>query len=131
MRIVALEEHVNIPEITGRIPQEAIAARGWPSPDNPVSPIRQVGPQLQEIGVERLQKMDESGITMQVLSVSGAGADLLAAIATFGIDRILFSVDYPFSTNAQGRAFLDSLDVPTGDLEKIAHGNAEKLLKFV
>ena len=329
MRIVALEEHVNIPELTSRIPQEAIAARGWPSPDNPVSPVKQVGPQLQEIGAERLQKMDESGITMQVLSVSGAGADLLnaqegpalardynnalaqkiaahpnrfagfahlpmtapeeaadeleravtelhfcgalingltqeqfldhprfallleraeklgvplylhpnippaavrkayyeglptalstllsmagfgwhaetaihvlrlilsgtferypnlqliighmgetlpvmmarcdnvfkpelthlprtisetlrqqvyittsgiftqppllAAIATFGIDQILFSVDYPFSTNAQGRAFLDSLDLPAEDLKKIAHGNADKLLKL-
>ena len=49
---------------------------------------------------------------------------------TFGADRIMFSVDYPFSENATGRAFLDSLPVSPADLEKIAHGNADRLLKL-
>ena len=329
MRIVALEEHVNLPELTRRIPQEAITARGWPSPSNPNSPMKKVEPQLEEVGNERINGMDQAGITVQVLSVSGAGADvldaqegtalardyndalahkialhpgrfagfahlpmtapeaaadeleravtdlnfcgalingltqdqfldsprfvplleraetlgvplylhpsvppegvrkvyyeglpealsvqlslagygwhaetaihvlrlilsgtferypnlqliighmgetlpvmmarcdtifkqemtrlprtisetlqqqvfittsgiftqppLLAALATFGIDRILFSVDYPFSTNEQGRAFLDSINLPPEDLNKIAHGNADRLLKL-
>lgn len=47
-----------------------------------------------------------------------------------GADRILFSVDYPFSPNTVGRKFLDSLAVSAEDLEKIAHVNAEKLLKL-
>jgi len=47
-----------------------------------------------------------------------------------GIDRILFSVDYPFSSNLVGRQFLDSLPLTDGDKEKIAHGNAERLLKL-
>jgi uncharacterized protein len=29
----------------------------------------------------------------------------IAALLTFGIDRIMFSVDYPYSSNAKGRAF--------------------------
>jgi len=47
-----------------------------------------------------------------------------------GIDRIMFSVDYPFSPNTVGRKFLDNLAVSPGDLEKIAHRNAEKLLRL-
>ncbi len=47
-----------------------------------------------------------------------------------GMDRILFSVDYPFSSNEQGREFLDSLAVSTEDREKIASRNAENLLKL-
>jgi uncharacterized protein len=47
-----------------------------------------------------------------------------------GIDRIMFSVDYPFSPNTLGRKFLDSLAISPEDMEKIAHSNAEKLLKL-
>jgi uncharacterized protein len=53
---------------------------------------------------------------------------LMAAIDTFGIDNIMFSVDYPFSTNEQGKQFLDSIPLDTAQVEKIAHGNADKLL---
>jgi len=52
------------------------------------------------------------------------------AMMVIGADRLLFSVDYPFSTNIQGRAFLDSLPISTADKSKIAHGNAERLLKL-
>lgn len=45
-----------------------------------------------------------------------------------GIDRILFSADYPYGSMAQARGFLDGLPVSEGDREKIAHGNAERLL---
>ena len=53
-----------------------------------------------------------------------------AALAAFGPDRMLFSVDYPFSDNVRARAFLDALPVPAADREKIAHGNADRLLKL-
>jgi predicted TIM-barrel fold metal-dependent hydrolase len=54
----------------------------------------------------------------------------LCMLQVVGADRILFSVDYPFSPNTVGRKFLDSLAVSAEDLEKIAHLNAEKLLKL-
>ena len=54
----------------------------------------------------------------------------LAALLTFGADRILFSVDYPFSDNAAARRFLDALPLPPNDNEKIAHGNADRLLRL-
>jgi uncharacterized protein len=54
----------------------------------------------------------------------------LCMLQVVGADRILFSVDYPFSPNEIGRKFLDSLAISSEDLEKIAHRNAEKLLKL-
>jgi predicted TIM-barrel fold metal-dependent hydrolase len=54
----------------------------------------------------------------------------MAALLTFGADRIMFSVDYPFASNARARAFLDALPVAAGDREKIAHGNADRLLRL-
>ena len=55
---------------------------------------------------------------------------LQTALATFGVDRVLFSVDYPFSPMEDGRRFLDSLPLTPADVEKIAHGNADRLLKL-
>ncbi len=47
-----------------------------------------------------------------------------------GIERIMFSVDHPYGSMAEARAFLQHLPVSEADQERIAHGNAEKLLKF-
>ena len=57
-------------------------------------------------------------------------APFMAALMTFGADRIMFSVDYPFASNARARAFLDALPVSPADREKIAHGNADRLLRL-
>jgi uncharacterized protein len=54
----------------------------------------------------------------------------LATLQTFGIDRLMFSVDYPYSSNAMGRRFLDNLPLAPADLAKFAHGNADRLLKL-
>lgn len=54
----------------------------------------------------------------------------LNALTTFGADRIMFSVDYPYHRNAQGQFLLDALPVSHADREKIAHGNADRVLKL-
>ena len=54
----------------------------------------------------------------------------MAALMSFGVDRILFSVDYPFASNARARAFLDALPVSPADRAKIAHGNADGVLRL-
>jgi len=51
--------------------------------------------------------------------------DLLMQV---GVDRILFSADYPYASMAHARAFLEQLPVSPADRERIAHGNAERLL---
>jgi predicted TIM-barrel fold metal-dependent hydrolase len=54
----------------------------------------------------------------------------LAALLTFGIDRIMFSVDYPYSPDAWGRAFLDRIALSPADMAKLSHGNADALLRL-
>ena len=55
---------------------------------------------------------------------------LKIALDTFGIDNIMFSVDYPFSTNEMGIEFLNAIELSDEQLAKIAHGNADKILKL-
>jgi predicted TIM-barrel fold metal-dependent hydrolase len=55
-------------------------------------------------------------------------APLQIALDTIGIDNIMLSVDYPFSTNQMGIDFLNEIQLPADQLAKIAHGNADKLL---
>jgi len=55
----------------------------------------------------------------------------MAALDAFGPDRLLYSVDYPFGSLEGGRAFLEQLPVDVETLAKIAHGNADGLLKLV
>ena len=55
---------------------------------------------------------------------------LKIALDTFGVDNILFSIDYPFSTNEMGIEFLNAIDLPDEQMAKIAHGNADKLLNL-
>jgi predicted TIM-barrel fold metal-dependent hydrolase len=76
-RVVTLEDHVAFPDMTNRIPLAARQQAGWPSNDNPHSPVREQERKLAEVGPERLRLMDEAGITVQVLSISGPGAELL------------------------------------------------------
>lgn len=75
MRVVALEEHVTIPELMTRLAPAALAARGWPRPDR--MPARMAAAGLAEAGPDRLADMDQAGISVQVLSAGGPGADLL------------------------------------------------------
>jgi predicted TIM-barrel fold metal-dependent hydrolase len=54
----------------------------------------------------------------------------IAALQTFGIDRIMFSIDYPFAPNAAGRKFLNNVELAPSDKIKLSHGNADALLKL-
>ncbi len=52
----------------------------------------------------------------------------LCAISVFGVERVLFSVDFPFGANAAGRSLLDALPLSPPDKAKVAGLNAERLL---
>jgi predicted TIM-barrel fold metal-dependent hydrolase len=85
------------------------------------------------LDIEHLKRPISRTILDQVwLTTSGIFSEppFLAALLTFGIDRIMFSVDYPYAPNAKGRAFLDSLSLAPADMAKLAHGNADALLKL-
>ena len=94
------------------------------------------GPHRRNHGAEakvRLRRSVRQTILDQVwITTSGffTMAPFMAALMSFGVDRIMFSVDYPFASNARARAFLDALPVSPADRAKIAHGNADRLLRL-
>ena len=55
-------------------------------------------------------------------------ATFLNLLLEVGVGRIMFSVDYPYGSMAEAREFLQHLPISEPDRERIAHGNAEKLL---
>jgi predicted TIM-barrel fold metal-dependent hydrolase len=83
--------------------------------------------------IDHLSRPISRTIQEQVwLTTSGIFTEppFLAALLTFGIDRIMFSVDYPYAPNRHGRAFLDRIALSPADMVKLTHGNAEGLLKL-
>lgn len=54
----------------------------------------------------------------------------LLTLQIIGADRILYALDYPFMQDPHVRTFLETAPISPADKEKIAHGNAEKLLKL-
>ena len=73
------------------------------------------------------QILDQTWITTSGIFTA---PPFVAALQTFGIDRIMFSVDYPFAPNESGRKFLERISLSPADMEKLTHGNADKLLKL-
>jgi predicted TIM-barrel fold metal-dependent hydrolase len=55
---------------------------------------------------------------------------LLCLLAVVSTDRIMFAVDYPYGDAHQARGFLDNAPLGAVDRHKIAHGNAERLLRL-
>jgi len=53
---------------------------------------------------------------------------LLCLLLVVGADRVIFSVDYPYSSNAEARSFIEAAPISPADRDKIAHRNAERLL---
>ena len=66
------------------------------------------------------------------ITTSGNFSDpaMLCSIMEMGVDRIMFSVDYPFAPNMQGTEWMEQISLSPDDKKKILHGNAEKLLKI-
>ena len=66
------------------------------------------------------------------ITTAGAfdAAAFICASHSMGIDRILFSVDYPFDDNHVGVEFLERLPISDHDRAKVAHTNADSLLRL-
>lgn len=66
------------------------------------------------------------------ITTSGNFSDpaLLCSIQELGVDRILFSVDYPFVPNPPGVEWMESIHLNNEDKDKILNGNAKQLLKL-
>jgi predicted TIM-barrel fold metal-dependent hydrolase len=55
---------------------------------------------------------------------------LACAIAELGVERIMFAVDYPYNSSAEGVAFVRAAPIGDADKAKILHGNADGLLRL-
>jgi predicted TIM-barrel fold metal-dependent hydrolase len=66
------------------------------------------------------------------VTTSGFFSDpaLLCCMMEMGVDRILFSIDYPFVDNPPGTKWTETLPVCAEDKAKIMSGNAKRLLKM-
>jgi uncharacterized protein len=85
------------------------------------------------LDIGHLQRPISRAILDQVwITTSGIFTEppLLAAQMTFGMDRIMFSVDYPYAPNMAGRRFLNSISLAPADMAKLCYANADKLLKL-
>lgn len=47
-----------------------------------------------------------------------------------GVERIMFSIDYPYVSLEGARTWLENLPIPDDERHAIAHGNAESLLRL-
>src|SRR5260221_3532308 len=86
MRVVALEEHFTAPSLVSRIDPAVISRRGFRPrrlPSAGPNPLEL----LPEIGERRLRSMNEAGITVQVLSNSGPGPDLVPGAEGIALAR--------------------------------------------
>jgi predicted TIM-barrel fold metal-dependent hydrolase len=66
------------------------------------------------------------------ITTSGFFSDpaLQCCITEMGIDRVMFSIDYPFVPNKPGTQWIEALSLNAADKEKILSGNAKRLLKM-
>jgi 2,3-dihydroxybenzoate decarboxylase len=55
---------------------------------------------------------------------------LMCSLMEMGVDRILFSVDYPFVENVPGTRWMEHVPLSLEDREKILNGNATRLLRL-
>jgi uncharacterized protein len=53
---------------------------------------------------------------------------LACLLSVVGADRVMFSVDYPYSRNEEGRDFILNAPISPADRESLAFRNAERLL---
>jgi predicted TIM-barrel fold metal-dependent hydrolase len=54
---------------------------------------------------------------------------LICTIQMLGVDKVMFSVDWPYESNIVAVEFLRRLPIGTDDLEKIAYRNAARVLR--
>lgn len=54
----------------------------------------------------------------------------VCTLLALGADNILFAIDWPYEPNTAGMEFFRKLSISDGDKEKIAHLNAERILRL-
>ena len=87
---------------------------------------------LTPVATELARGVAETVLRQVHITTSGYTTDppLLCAMEVFGAERVMFAVDYPFSDCSEATAFLEDAPLGADDKERIAHLNAERLLRL-
>lgn len=101
--VVALEEHFTLPFVPARIGRDVIQARGFGGVPVDSPHFRIITERLSELGQPRVDDMDENGITIQILSASGPGADLVEGKTGIDLARDMNDALADVTRNARGR----------------------------
>jgi Amidohydrolase len=110
---------------------QAEARSRWPHADD--VPMRVPVSRLVSAHYERASLIVRQQALRPVGEVFGddvVATQLRFCIDTVGVNRILYSVDYPFISNDDAATFLEQADLPEEAKAAIAHGNTERLLKL-
>jgi predicted TIM-barrel fold metal-dependent hydrolase len=96
--------------------------------------LHRINDHTQLAAIRRGLKRTVSDYLTQNLVVTCSGnfsaPAFLCTVTALGIDNVLFSVDWPYESNIAGVEFLKRLPLAPHDLAKVAHGNAERVLKL-
>lgn len=88
---------------------------------------------LSKVAKKLLRPVSDYFLTNVYVTPSGIFSQryLRWAVEVVGVERILFSTDYPYVYQGDGsaRAFLADASISAEDREKIAHGNWERLVE--
>jgi predicted TIM-barrel fold metal-dependent hydrolase len=83
-----------------------------------------------ERGLKRTPREYITGNLVITCSGNFSVPAFLCSVMALGIDNVLFSVDWPYESNRIGVDFLNRLPFADADKAKIAHRNAERILKL-
>ncbi|MFI2668859.1 amidohydrolase family protein [Streptomyces albidoflavus] len=90
--------------------------------------------QIQNIDTKVRLKRKPSEYLVDNIAITTSGVMnntmLAAAVKAVGIDNVLFAIDYPFEKSSQAVSFLRGAHLSATHREKIAHGNAERILRL-
>jgi len=67
---------------------------------------------------------------MVTCSGNFSSAAFLCTVMALGVDNVMFSVDWPYESNVAAVEFLERQALSGQDLAKIAHLNAERVLRL-
>jgi 2,3-dihydroxybenzoate decarboxylase len=83
-------------------------------------------------GIPAKRTMSEYLRTNFYVTTSGQfrTSSMIDAIAEMGVDRVLFSADYPFENTIDASTWFDNAEISEGDRLKIGRGNAAALFKL-
>lgn len=86
MRIVAVEEHFTCPDLLSRIDPATLVRNGWPALRTAM--FQAINPPaLTDTGEDRMTAMKAAGISTQMLSVPGPGAEIVSGTDGIAIAR--------------------------------------------